>query len=170
MNRFTFSFLLCASIVTIFSCQKDESLTQLAPEIIEKTYDNVPESLWDYFERFEDEAAARGLLINLNQQNITAEIMEITEDGVAGTCSFGSHTPRHIVIDQTFWNNVSDLSKEFVVFHELGHCSLLRGHREDAHADGTCVSLMRSGLEDCRDNYRLTTRESYIDELFSNFN
>jgi len=99
-----------------------------------------------------------------------AEIIEIEENGVAGTCSYGSHTPRFIEIDATFWNQTGDNFKEFVVFHELGHCVLLRGHREDAHSDGSCVSLMRSGLGGCIDNYRPSTREGYLDELFEDWN
>lgn len=160
--------LLFLGIVTVLfqACQKDEPLATLPIVEEERTFNNVPEPLWDYFERFEEAASDRGLPIDLNRFNLTAEIVEITEDGVAGTCSFGSHTPKHIEIDATFWNQSSDLFKEFVVFHELGHCVLLRGHTEDTHANGTCVSLMRSGVEGCRDNYQLNTREAYLDELF----
>jgi len=58
------------------------------------------------------------------------------------------------------------LIKELIVFHELGHCFLQRGHREDALPNGACVSIMRSGIEDCLDNYTSETRSFYIDELF----
>ena len=136
----------------------------------EKIFVNIPEPLWDYFERFEEAALERGFLFDLNNFNLTAEIVEITEEGVAGTCSYGSHTPKHIEIDATFWNQSSDLFKEFVVFHELGHCFLFRDHREDATANGICLSLMRSGVEGCRDNYNLTTRAAYLDELFEVLN
>jgi len=95
--------------------------------------------------------------------------MEISENGVAGTCSFSSHAPNHIVIDETFFNQTSELYKEMVIFHELGHCVLFRGHNEATHAAGTCASIMRSGIEGCRDNYRTTTRKSYLDELFAIF-
>jgi len=161
--------LLFASFLIIFSaCKKDSPISELT--IQEKTYPNVPESLWDYFERFENEAAERGVNINLNAEGITGEIMEIAQDRVAGSCSFRSHAPNHITIDLGFWNEASDLFKEFVIFHELGHCSLFRGHREDSHANGTCVSIMRSGIEDCKDNYRLATRAAYLDELFEGLN
>jgi len=157
--------LLFASFLIIFSaCKKDEPIAEILPE--EKTYPNVHFSLWDYFERFENAAAERGIFINLNAEGITGEIMEIEQDRVAGSCSFSSHAPNHVTIDLEFWNESSDLFKEMVIFHELGHCSLLRGHREDSHENGTCVSIMRSGAEDCKDNYRLTTRSAYLDELF----
>ena len=160
--RFT---LLSACLLFFFSaCKKDEPIPELT--IQEKTYPNVSVLLWDYFERFENEAAQRGHVIDLSAEGLTGEIMEIDQDRVAGSCSFSSHAPNHVTIDLEFWNASSDLIKEMVIFHELGHCSLLRGHREDAHADGTCASIMRSGIEDCRDNYRLATRVAYLDELF----
>lgn len=34
-----------------------------------------------------------------------------------------------VVIDRSFWNTLSDTSKEILVFHELGHCLLNRTHR-----------------------------------------
>ncbi len=161
---FLFVFLL------LNGCKKEATEITDINFPITKTYQNIPEPLWDYFERFENEALERDLIIDLNNLNLTAEIVEIVAEGVAGTCSYGSHTPKHIQIDQTFWSQSSDLFKEFVVFHELGHCVLFRGHREDANQDGTCVSLMRSGIEDCQDNYRLATRSNYLDELFDEMN
>jgi len=166
-------FYLRLSILILFvflllqGCKKDDSI---ANEPIQRTFQNIPEPLWDHFERFEIAAFERGYNIDLNALNLTAEIVEIERESVAGTCSYGSHGPRHIEIDQTFWNQSSDLFKEFVVFHELGHCVLFRGHREDVNQDGTCASLMRSGLEECQDNYHLVTREEYLDELFNEKN
>lgn len=160
--------LLFASTILLFfsACEKDEPFIETPVEQEFKAFTNVPESLWDYFERFEEAAHERGVRVDLNNEDISAEIMEITEDGVAGSCSYGSHTPGHIVIDETFWNETSDLVREMVVFHELGHCSLFLGHIEGTNNDGTCTSIMRSGLENCRDNYRSSTRDAYLDELF----
>ncbi len=159
-------FLSTACFLLFSACQKDEDLPEFQSTAGATSFAEVPEGLWDYFQRFEEEAAARGLNLDLNSLNISAEFMEISQDGVAGTCTYGSHQPGHVVIDETFWSRASDLFKEMIVFHELGHCVLFFDHREGVHADGTCVSIMRSGVGDCRDNYRLTTREVYLDELF----
>ncbi len=157
--------------LTFIACQKESAdVAELSTEEVAKSYANVPAALWPYFQRFEEEAQLRGETIDLSTKNITAEIMEISESGVVGTCSFSSHEPNHIVIDQSFFNQTGDLFKEMVVFHELGHCVLFRGHREDVYADGTCVSIMRSGLEGCHDNYRNHTRDTYLDELFDPMN
>lgn len=160
--------LAFSSLSVLFNaCQKDSNLIN-EPIDGSQAFANVPEAMWDYFQRFEEAALERGYSIDLNSQNVSAEIMEISEDGVAGSCTYGSHTPGHIVIDQTFWNQASDLFKEMVIFHELGHCSLFRGHSEATYPNGTCQSIMRSGVGDCRDNYRLSTRDTYLDELFGN--
>jgi hypothetical protein len=142
-----------------------ESRSAPAPEPV-RYYPGVDEALWVYFERFEKEAAKRGVGLNLVYSGVTGVIENILEDGIAGQCNYSSHDANHVLIDLDYWERATDLGREFAVFHELGHCELLRGHREDYYTDGTCVSIMRSGSGDCRDNYTSLTRESYLDELF----
>lgn len=132
-----------------------------------REFPNVDERLHGYFIQFEDEARARGIEIDLNESSVTGNIEEIEGQGVAGQCFRPNVLTNDIVIDESFLlSNASDLLKELVVFHELGHCYLQRGHREDAYPTGACISIMRSGVEDCRDNYTNAFRETYIDELF----
>lgn len=166
MKRCLVVFTLCCLFT---ACQKDAATTLSNIEEEEpavKSFPNVDQALWPYFQEYENVARARGITINLNNTDITGVIQEIATENVAGTCSFGSHAPEHITIDAEFWRNANNFQKEFVVFHELGHCHLFRDHREDAFTNGTCVSLMRSGVEDCRDNYNAATRSRYLDELF----
>jgi hypothetical protein len=136
------------------------------PVVVIGTYPDVDEALWPYFSRFEAEARLRGIEVDLIGNQITGAILELPEDHVAGQCSYNSHAPNHVVIDRTFWEAASDRFREFVVFHELGHCELLRDHRETANSNGICVSLMRSGAGDCIDNFNPNTRPFYLDELF----
>ncbi len=166
------SLIFIFGILLLFSsCQEDEALDLTTEEefLPFGEFPGVDPELWSYYSDFEAEAAARGLDIDLFAANITGEISEIAEEHVAGRCSYSNVAPNEIIIDQTFWNRSSVLFREFVVFHELGHCFLGRGHEEGTNADGTCTSLMRSGLEDCKDNYRGTTREVYLNELFGAF-
>jgi len=161
------SFGSLLAILVLISCQKETTLDNdfLLPTT---EYTEVDEALWSYFEAFEEEGKARGLDVNLTRSGISAEILEIDEDGVAGQCRYHSNMqiPREITIDQTFWNRSNVDLREMIIFHELGHCYLNRGHREDAHENGRCVSIMRSGLGDCFDFYNGITREQYLDELF----
>ncbi|MCB0548827.1 MAG: hypothetical protein KDD19_14705 [Phaeodactylibacter sp.] len=166
-NTLKYTTLLGTALL-FFACTKKDSLTAVAAEPAGQTtaYEGVDEALWPYFESFEKEARLRGLEVDLREAAITGVIEALPDDGVAGQCSYSSHQPNHVTIDLEFWSKSGTLFREFVVFHELGHCRLARDHREAVNADGTCASLMRSGLEDCRDNYNRVTRSSYLDELF----
>ncbi len=165
MIKSAFPFLLALTALLV-SCQKDEAADALPSS---RPFPKVDARLWAYFERFEEEGALRGLDIDLVAEGIIGEIREIAEEHVAGQCTYGSFIDNHIIIDLSFWkSDVSDYTREMVVFHELGHCYLNRGHREDAHPNGACVSVMRSGAGSCFDNYREETRKEYLDELFEN--
>lgn len=169
MNRQTLVYFCLFTLLFIYSCTQDVNLITLdEPEVTvdNSSYPGVDEALWVYFQRFEEEGRLRGIEVDLKAANITGVIEALGEDDVAGQCTYASHLPNHVTIDQNFWNGASDRSREFVVFHELGHCDLGRDHHEVATSNGICVSIMRSGLEDCRDNYTPITRASYLDELF----
>ena len=165
-----FSFVLVVLFLAT-ACQEDNPIFQEVPQEEDirqsQIYPNVDVRLWPYFAAFEEAAAMRGWEVDLSSSNITGEIVEIDEEHVAGQCSYHSQGAKDVTIDLEFWNRSSNLFKEFIIFHELGHCYLGRGHREDAFGNGTCKSIMRSGLEDCRDNYRTNTRNLYLDELFN---
>lgn len=162
LTLFSFACLLLVS-----ACQEDEEVIEdIVPEEI--GYPGVDEELWTYFDQFEEEAFARGIEIDLRAANITAQIQEIDEHRVLGQCNyaFRRFSPNRVTIDEAFWNRSSNRGREFVVFHELGHCYLNRAHREDTDRLGSCLSIMRSGTGNCRDNYSQVTRSRYLDELF----
>ena len=161
--RLEINGLLLFAFFCIVSCQKNGDLTQTVD------FPNVDEELVDYFQRFETEAKVRGIMVDLTSAGITRTIRDIAIEHVAGQCSYGTHESPHVTIDSEFWDAVGDLYKEMVVFHELGHCYLKRGHLEGRTINGNCISIMRSGDGSCRDNYTATTRQGYIDELFFNY-
>ncbi len=151
-------------VVSLTACDKDEEADVVFME--ERVFSGVDERLWPFFIRFEERAAERGIDIDLISEGITGVIEEIDSENVAGSCNFNRRNPNHVMIDAEFWERANILNKEFVVFHELGHCSLFRDHREDEDGNGICLSMMRSGLEGCRDNYSVLTKSAYWDELF----
>lgn len=168
MVRFLAVSLSCLFLFA--SCQPEEPVELLS--VSGRQFPRVDKKLWPYFERFELEAAARGVEVDLVLAGIRGDIKELTQEHVAGQCSYGAAIDEHITIDRSFWNDpgFSEYTREMVVFHELGHCYLFRGHREDEHPDGSCVSIMRSGAGDCFDNYHSVTRAGYLDELFDREN
>ena len=169
MNSIIRSLSLGLSLLCLIACQKEEvqEVSNTEPTIDNSVpYPNVDPSLWVYFERFEAAARERQLEVDLAAAGIEGEIGPLEGEHVAGQCRYSRFAPGLVTVDEDFWANSSERLREFIIFHELGHCYLNRGHKETAYTNGTCVSIMRSGLEDCRDNYRTTTRELYLDELF----
>lgn len=153
-------------IVFIFlhvACESDQPFDE---EVTQARYEGVDERLWEYFDRFETEGQNRGYDIDIRAQGITAEIEPIDEDHVAGLCRFNFRAPNHIVIDAEFWRETPPRYLELIIFHELGHCYLNQDHREGVLDRNVCASIMRSGIEDCVDNYNVDTRSYYLDELF----
>ena len=161
--------ILSLTLLSFFSsCAIDNEGSDFIQEAEETAaYPLADPALWPYYESFEKEAQSRGLSYDLNALEITGVVEEISEDGVAGTCRYGSHI-NHVTIDQSFWNSFSELRRELVVYHELGHCVLFKDHTEDDNGEGICLSLMNSGTTTCRVAYNLQNRAYYIDELFSN--
>ena len=164
MNIKVCVWLLIAVIffVPFQGCDSDE------PEILPEPsrFPGVEEALIPYFERFEAEAKTRGMNIDLNKAGIEGVIREIHKDRVVGQCSYSYANPRLVTVDAGFWKNASPLYREFIIFHELGHCFLNRGHLEESFNNGLCVSIMRSGNGSCFDGYNVNTRNYYINELF----
>ncbi|MFT4566092.1 MAG: RNA polymerase sigma factor (sigma-70 family) [Saprospiraceae bacterium] len=118
-------------------------------------------------EAFEEEAANRGRIINITEERIGA-VFDETTDNAAGQCVAKSNGEHYIRIDAEYWKNASGLQREFLVFHELGHCVLGRSHEDGKVSGGQCMSMMTSGVGGCDINYSTQTRVAYIDELFSN--
>lgn len=129
--------------------------------------EGVDEELQPYIDAFVDEAASRDIAIDFDSIQISAQLMFIRQRGVAGLCRRNQDPTNAIEISSSYWSRATELEREFVVFHELGHCYLGREHTEREHEDGTCFSIMASGTGTCEENYTDQTREEYIDELFN---
>lgn len=153
--------ILSIGIILSSSCAK-ESL------IPERQSSLAASELWDFYAKFEFDAEKRGLNIDLQSFQISGEIEESEEAGVAGRCQYGSIINHHVTVDASFWLKASNSSKEMVVFHELGHYVPFRGHGESQNNLGRCLSNMRSGSGPCKNDYSEKTGTAYLDELFYN--
>jgi len=129
----------------------------------------VDEELIPYFEAFREEAAERGIVFDNSEEMIEGYLQNIPDDGVLGACKRNADNEDNpqIFFDKPYWRSATELEKEYVMFHELGHCFLKLGHDNAVDSIGDCVSIMASGLSDCRTNYNNGNREALIDELFS---
>jgi len=162
MTNFNFIRTIAFSLlITLVACGKDNEIQ------LNKEYQGVDAELWSYFEKFEKEAGERGVTIDLAAAGITGTIEKIHAHGTVGLCNHRLDQPNHVIIDINFWTSASDNSKEMIIFHELGHCILERGHNDDKKDDGTCASIMRSGRGGCIDFYNKGNKAAYLDELYT---
>lgn len=69
-----------------------------------------------------------------------------------------------VVIDAAYWQTISAAEQEILMFHELGHCVLHRGHNNALDSNHMPSSIMYWQLFD--GSYYETNRESYLHELF----
>jgi len=156
MTKFSFSILL-ACLFIVSSCQHK--------------VDGVPidEELEPYFETFRVEAEKRGVIFDNSVEQIEGYIQNIVDGGVIGACkrNADNEDSPQIFFDKPYWRSATELQREYVLFHELGHCFLKLGHDDSQNANGECVSIMASGTTGCRDNYNSMTRDSLINELFA---
>lgn len=127
-----------------------------------------------YVERFFEYARQYGLG-HVEDYGLHIEFADLT-DGRAGQCFMGSR-PVHIQIDRDYWYNSiagignSEDVREDLIFHEMGHGFLDRGHTNGVLENNDWQSMM------CGDelphgrasniNYRGFRKEYYINELFN---
>ena len=158
MNYKLFAILIALSLT---ACAIDDNDLGNGENLIDT-------ELQAFVDDFEAEALSRGYAIDIDALGVRVELADISQNNVAGACYHNRDDPGRIEIDALFYNRMTNLQREFVVFHELGHCVLGRDHSEAEFAIGTCQSLMASGTGTCRENYSNRTRTNYIDELFDN--
>lgn len=160
MSLRNLSLGLASTLLVLTACKKED--------IPPKTYE-VPAIIQPYIDAFEQEAAARG--VELSIDNLIVEFESDLQGGdAAGLCTFASQnnpTP-HVRLDTTSFNWRNNLyHREILVFHELGHCILNRLHRDDLLPNGNIASMMRStGEQIYGGSLNAFKRDYYLDELF----
>jgi hypothetical protein len=162
MSRAISAITILAVTAVLLNCTKESQFNPTTP------YTGLVDArLIPYFNAFTDEAALRGVHVSFVDFPITGNLREIAEDNIAGTCNYHSYDPNVVTIDLAYWNSSSNLGREMVVFHELGHCYLGRKHLETAFSNGVCASIMNSGTSGCVLAYTAANRDYYLDELFA---
>ena len=145
-------------LLALSSCKK-ESIA---------TYD-VDAAFEPYVQLFIAEGAKRGHEIDFNDTGLLVEFSDKIVDDASGYCYLGQY---HIVIDKAEWNILTDNQKEFLLLHELGHCELNRGHRNDQFINKLWKSMMRGDPLSGTQKYQPVAfygfrKNYYLDELFN---
>ncbi len=122
----------------------------------------------DLFEAFKEDAILYNKKLRLGE--MTTTMVKRLEPGILGTCYPYSNT---IVISEEYWGYLSDLQRKALMYHEWGHCTLMREHIEDMMINivllspKVCpVSLMYPSL--LHDDCFVDDQKYYIRELFLN--
>jgi len=150
------AFSTTALLFSMSSCQKE-----IDNEVI------IPDEMLPYFIRFQEAGAQRGQEVDYHSLPINGQISSSLEATIRGQCQHEEKDPSRVVINSDYWTTATDLEKEFLIFHELGHCYLQRNHLDTKSENGTCSSIMHSSANVCKNNYSLETRQGYLDELFN---
>lgn len=153
----SFIWLFISLVSGLLSCGTDDI------QHAEVEADLVP-----YFESFTSEAQSRGMSIDVMDSSLVASLSTSLPLTVVGQCQHNSALPDEIKISKASWLSFTHLEREYVIFHELGHCILQRSHDDSKDSKGNCLSIMESGLGTCRRTYSNDNRTTYLDELFSN--
>lgn len=106
-------------------------------------------------------------LIPLSDVTFVMESLAHISSKTAGRCIVDDQLIATIRIDTTHWDKYDDWGREILVFHELGHCVLLRDHNNvwTEEIPYRPVSIMNANIIGSP-IYRLHY-ESYREELFS---
>lgn len=154
------SIVILAFVTLLVACSEDLKLNA--------SNHGIDPDLFEYFERFKIEAKKRNISIDFQSMNVEGHIGAIDERGVVGQCQTYANGNKAVIIEKAYWEESSDLKKEFIVFHELGHCILNRQHLDTASSDNNCNSIMNSGSAACKLDYTVENREMLLEELFTN--
>ena len=144
---------LTAVILLFLGCSKIE-------------FDQIDPELQPYFDQFLKDAAARGIQFTDEELNITMNINNIVDPNILGLCQQQPDLYGAVSIDAYYWRTSTETTRQFIVYHELGHCILKRGHTDGRDSDGNCLSVMHSAVGICLFDFTGTKKEAYLDELF----
>jgi hypothetical protein len=128
---------------------------------------NVPDEFLVYIHTFENEARLRGKTLDIEKQGLKVEFADLSGQKIAGLTTY--ENPVRIQIDRVYWNENTDIYREFVMFHELGHGILgIHDHRNDTLPNGEWKSIMRGPPANSQDHNidYAKHRDYYLDELF----
>lgn len=120
-----------------------------------------------YIESFEEEARIMYLNDNFVIGDIPINFGDTENVQFQGVCFLYPNGDREVIVRKEWWDAVTEIKKETLIFHELGHCKLDRDHRNDSITHQSVIyqlSVMHENIlnADQFSDYR----PEYITELF----
>lgn len=133
---------------------------------------NISPEFQTHYDNFIKEANKRGLS-HVSKMNVTIEFKNVnmkhellSKNGNInlGHCSLIIGQDPHIQVNALQWSRSNNYQREMVIFHELAHCFLFKGHTEgfDNHGHKSLMGSLIFSTEEYKMN-----REKFLNELFS---
>lgn len=134
--------------------------------------DGIQDNRYDtYYDRFKADAQKEN--VNVNPYDIPIyTVDEIKSNNLNSNYYIGAQCSmyyKYITVNNKVWQKVTETCKEQIIYHELGHCLLLRDHKDDKitlNGELMPASLMISINLPCVYDSTYQNRDYYIHELF----
>jgi hypothetical protein len=117
-----------------------------------------------YVDRFASEGTSRGVNVDVSKLTVSYS------DTLMYYCGWGDYKSKTVLISSRddCWKNLSDLNKEILLFHEIGHAILGRSHDNSMLPNGDYKTMMFAGNQfDLYSEDSPERRKYYLDELFN---
>jgi len=124
-----------------------------------------------YIQRFEQDAAKEYGIESYSIGDIPINFGDPENAEYAGVCHDRSGL-KEVIIRKSWWDQASDESRETMIFHELGHCSLGRGHNDKeipielGNNKSTTFKISIMNREIPEGGIYVSYKTGYHDELF----
>jgi len=126
--------LFILSLIVVFqNCRKNPDIGASGEYLVDPAFE-------PYVQEFIAEGAKRGQTIDFSDSGLIVEFSDGSVQTASGFCYVGEH---HVVIDKSEWTSLSEDVRGFLLFHELGHCELDRGHKNEKFSNDVWQSIMR---------------------------
>jgi hypothetical protein len=149
--------LISVLIFTFNGCKQNSDPAPIPAEI--------QNDLKVYVDRFISEGALRDKKVDLSGYKISYN------DTLKYYCGYGFYDKKQVIINYDCWKSLTDLGKEKLMFHELGHAYLGRVHNNTQLDNGDYKTIMTESdiYYDwvLYSEYTPEKRKYYLDELFN---
>ncbi len=117
-----------------------------------------------YVTHFESVATEQGKSLKVDDLIMKFGPMDYPTE--QGFCTLSTDQTPTITLNEASWDLMDESEREALVFHELGHCVLIRRHDSSTLPDGDPASMMNPYS---MDSYTYEHRKAYYQhELFQN--
>lgn len=133
----------------MFSCGSNKLLLTSKDPIY------VEEKLQKFVKRFDQYANSLGVKPDYSLLSVHSTD-EVPENNYLAVAISSSNGVKEIIVYNRFFDTATDIAKEIVLFHELGHATLHRDHKDSSIMNATQLP----------ENYYLFYYDYLVEELF----